>query len=254
MDQIYISKNRTDFSIGSYVIIKQLKQEKITEKPYFYNLKNIEPIKVEIINRIFNIINKTINDYENIIITGSFLDQGFHFNDIDILLVTEEKVKEKHLKKIIEDQNKIKIHLIILSNKALIKGLETDPLYQMMISRCIAKKRFIYKVKTKFYYKILDLHLLKSNALTYSFDFLNGNEKYYLIRNTIAISLFLKHKKLNKESIGKEIKKIFNLENTDIIKNNMIRDKKEFLKTYKEIHKETFNKLMKGVKNSSKQE
>ena len=71
----------------------------------------------------------------------------------------------------------------------------------MILSRSIARKRFVYNVKSKINYKILDLHLLKSKSLIYNFDYLNGNEKYDLIRNMIVISLYLKHKRVNKDNL-----------------------------------------------------
>jgi len=252
MDQVYIPKNRSELSIGSLVILKPLEEKKGIVKPYLYNIKVIEPIKLEIIKRIFNII-EDLTDNENIIITGSFLDKGFHFNDIDVVIIIDKKINETYIKKSIENTLQIKIHLITLNNKEFKVGLETEPLYIMMLSRCISKKRFIYKLKNKFYYRRLDLNLLTSNQLTYGFDFLSGNEKYYLIRNMIAILMFIQNKKLTKESVDGEIKKVFNIE-IKAIKDNLVEDKKEFLKKCNFIYKKTFNKIMEGVKNSTKQE
>lgn len=253
MDQIYLPKNRAGLNTGSYVTVTALEKQKQTIKPYYYNIKNLEPIKIGIIKRIFYIIDRLTKNYENIIITGSFLDKGFHFNDIDVILTSEDKINGNYIKKALEDELKIKIHLIKLSNKDFRKGLETDPLYQIMINSCVAKKQFIYKIKRKFSYKRLDLRLLKSNQLTYGFDFLTGNEKYYLTRNMIAISEFIKNRKITKENVDNKIKKFFNVKIEDL-KNNLIEDKKEFIKKYKAIYKKTFNIIMDGVKNSSKQE
>ena len=252
MDQVYIPKNRVGFDIGNYVVIKPLQSKKKVETPYFYNIKYIEPLKLNIINEISSIINKTINSSENIIITGSFLEPGFNFNDIDVLLIKEDKINLKYLRKVIEDKLKIRIHIISLDNKTLMKGLSTDPLYQMMLSRCISKKRFIYKVKRDIDYKILDLHLLKSKTLIDNYDILNGKEKYYLIRNTIAISLFLKNKKIDNERVDKKILSTFNLKDVNDIKQNML-NKNIFLKKYKTVHKKTFNKIMAGIEHESKQ-
>ena len=250
MDQVYIPKSRIGFSIGDYVIIKPLMIKKFIEKPYLYNIKHLEPIKLDLINQIMGIIDTTVN-YENIIITGSFLDQGFNFNDIDILLISEDKLSEIHIKRTIENSIKIKTHLIILNNKTLMRGLSTDPLYQMMLSKCIAKKRFIYRVKYKIDYKLLDLQLLKSKILIDNFDFLNGDEKYYLIKNMIAIFLFLQHKKIDKEQVDKKITKIFDLKDIKEIKQNTL-DKDIFLKKYKVIYKKIFNEIMNGVKYDTK--
>ena len=250
MDQIYIPKNRIGLELGTYVKIIPIEEE-IIERPFFYNIKELEPVKLELLNKIFNII-KTITTYENIIITGSFLEKGFDFEDIDVLLIKEEKIDEKYLKNKIEDKIKIKVHIIKLSNLELIKGLSIDPLYQMILSKCISKKRLLYKVKNKIDYKLLDLHLLKSELLPINFDYLTGNEKYYLIRNTISIGLFLKNKKISKEIADSEIKKIFKLNNIKEIKDNIL-DKNEFLKKYKRIHKRIFNNIMKGIRDESKQ-
>ena len=102
MDQIYIPKNRMGFSIGSHVIIKPLELENPTEKPYFYNIHSIEPVKLKLVDEIFKIISNTTS-YDNIIITGSFLDSGFNFEDIDILIIYERKLDITNIKKKIEN-------------------------------------------------------------------------------------------------------------------------------------------------------
>jgi len=252
MDQIYIPKNRFGLSVGSPVIIKPLEYEISIKKPYFYNIPSIEPIKFELVSKILPLIDKNI-DNENIIITGSFLEKGFNFNDIDVIIIAKNNTNNvKFLKDRLKEEIGVDFHIVILDNKSLIIGLQTDPLYQMMISKCISKKRILYKVKNKINYKILDLHLLKSELLIDNFDYLNGNEKYYLVRNTISISLFLKHQKINKEVIDNEIKKVFGLKNVDEIKQNML-DKSKFLEKYKIVHKQVFKKIMKGIENGSKQ-
>ena len=251
MDQVYIPKNRGGFSIGSYVILKPIKIEKPKEKPFFYNIKEIEPIKLELIKQVMKIVDKELENYENIIITGSFLEKGFNFNDIDIVIVASNKINQDLIKKNIEDITKISTHIIVIGNGPLSRGLSTDPLYQMMLSKCVAKKRIIYSIKTEINYKLLDLHLLKSKTLMYNFDILNGNKKYYLVRNMIAIDLFLQHKKLNHEIINKEIKKLFGIDVVKIKQN--ILDKKAFLQRYNKIYKDTFNKIMDTIDNGSKQ-
>jgi len=245
MDQIYIPKLRTNLPIGTYVIIKPIPLSKTQTKLLFHNILSIEPSKLQIINQIFNIINNEIQN-ENIIITGSFLESGFNFNDIDILLITNNKPSLNQLQKTIQNQIQIKPHIITLDNKTLLKGISTDPLYELMLSKYISKKRFIYNIKRKINYKILDLHLLKSKSLITNFDILTGNEKYYFLRNTVAISQFLNNKKITTETIDKEIKKTFNIKIQDI-KNNIIK-KNSFLKKYKRFHNSLLNKILKEIK------
>ena len=247
MDQVYIPKNRVDLAIGSYVIIRPLETTLKEEiKPFFYNIKYIEPIKLVMIKEIFNIIEEIVKS-DNIIITGSFLEKGFKFNDIDIIIVSEKKSNAKYIEDILENKIGAKSHIISIDNKTMIKGLSTDPLYRVMLSKCISKKRMIYNIKPEINYKLLDLHLLKSKILIDNFDMLDGDEKYYFIRNMIAIFLFLKLKKIDKEKIDKEIKKIFKLKDVDEIKRNVL-NRREFLKKYRQIYNKTFNLLMSNIK------
>lgn len=252
MDQIYISKNRVGFGIGNYVLIKPLEEKKRNEKPYFYGINFIEPIKLNIISEIFSNLDKNILNYENIIIAGSFLDKGFQFNDVDIILITQDKIDSNKINKKLEEEIGIKTHILVLNNDSFLAGLETDPLYPMLLSRCVAKKRFIYKKEQKINYKLLDLHLLKSKTLLGNFDVLTGSEKYNLTRNMVAIYLYLQAKKLTNELVDNEIKKSFGFKEINELKQNLI-NKDHFLKKYKLIYNKTFAKILKGIENGSKQ-
>ena len=249
MDQIFVAQNRMGFNIGSHVIIKPLEQERPIEKPYFYNISSIEPIKLKLIDEIFKIIND-ITSYDNIIVTGSFLDLGFNFEDIDILIISERELDIINIEKKIESSLKIKNHIINFHKKTFDESLSTDPLWRIMLSKCISKYRLKPIIKKRIDYKILDLHLLKSKPLIDNFDYLNGKEKYKLVRNLIAIKLFLTSKKITKESINKEIKSIFGI-NIEKIKDNLL-DKNSFIRKYKNVYNEIFNKIMSYTKNEPK--
>src|SRR3989344_2791209 len=117
-----------------------------------------------------------------------------------------------------------------------------------MLSKCVAKKRFVYKTGQRINYKLLDLHLLKSETLLDNFGVLNGGEKYYLTRNMVAIYLFLNGKSVSRESTDAAIKQLFNINSVNEIKQNML-DKSSFLQTYKQVYNECFNRIMGGIKN-----
>ncbi|MFA6023283.1 MAG: hypothetical protein WC781_04300 [Candidatus Pacearchaeota archaeon] len=261
MDQIYISKNRAGLDIGSYVIvtpINQIRQEhNETNKKaslFFYNVKKIEKLKVSIIDEIIRIIEENTNskEIENILFVGSFISSGFNFKDLDIILISSNEIDIKKIEDKIYENFGIKAHIILIENKTLLNGLSQDPFYEMMLSSFISKNRTIYQIKRKLNYKLLDLHLLKSKTLIDNFDYLNGNEKYYLIRNLIALSLFIQGEKVSNENVDKEIKNQFTLKSIEEIKENML-DKNSFIKKYKAIYDKNFNKIMIGVKNASKQ-
>ena len=251
MDQIYIPKNRAGLNIGDFVLVKLIsseEQEQIKKqgnnlkKPFLYGINQIEPIKMEIINKIFGILDKF--QFENVIITGSFLENGFNFNDIDLLLISKEENPAK--KKIIESQiiNSIGIkpHIILLSKKILISGLETDPIYESMVSRCISRERIVFNYKRHILPRLLDLQLLKSKDLIGNFQEYNGKEKEYFVKNLISISLFLQGKKIKQEEIIRKIKTELKT-SLEEIKENILE--KEFERNYERLYKETFNKILK---------
>ena len=250
MDQIYIPKKRVGMPTGSYVMIKPIETEPKAIKPFFYNITYLEPIKVKIIEEIFKTIDKYTKS-ENIIITGSFLEQGFNFNDIDIIIIAENSLNKEYISNTLKKKIGAKTHLIAINNKALLKGLSTDPLYRIMLSRCVAKKRLIYRPGFKVNYKVLDLHLLKSKLLINNFDFLTGNEKYEIVRNLIAISQFINKREITKAGIDIAIDNTFGANTVEKLKNNLL-PKKDFLDKYRKIYINVQNKILNKIKNGSK--
>jgi len=243
MDQIYVPKNRPPgLESGTYVLIAPALENEKTEL-FYYNIKKIEPIKVQIIEKIFEFINA-----ENVIVCGSFLEKGFGFEDIDVIVV---KGQGKGLKDFIWENFGLETHLIEIDYPSLRNGLNTDPLFQMLLSKFVAKERVLFKMERKINYKHMDLHLIHSNALIYAFDVLGGNEKYKLLRNSFGIKMFIENKKMDKYTLNKEIDNYFGkgfIE--EVLKNTL--EKKEFIKKYKKFHKNLFNKIMDGVCDASK--
>ena len=245
MDQVYLPKNRIGMSVGEFVVVSPLERpKKQAFKPYFYQLKDLELLKIEAIKIVFNILNEI--EPENIIITGSFLEKGFRFNDIDILVIKKNKPNLSNLKGRLEKELGITVHLILIDSGTLSKGLSTDPLYEMMLSKCISKERMIFKVKREIDYKLLDIQLLKSKSLPENFELLKGHGKYYLTLNMVSILLFMENKKLSKDLVDKTIERVFGIKIQEI-KDNLL-DKDKFIKKYKEIYKKTFDGIMEKIK------
>lgn len=245
MDQVYISKNRSGFEVGSYVIITPaLKGQAVN--PYYYRAEKLEPIKIQIIDEIF----KFMDDSENTIIAGSFLEKGFDMNDIDIIVINGTK---KPIERFTADRFGIKSHVMDMTYESLRKGVNTDPLFGMLLSRFVAKKRILLKIKPEINYKLLDIYLLKSKLLIDNFDSFNGKEKYKLVRNMFAIKHFLESKRLSDESIDKDINDYFGKNAVKEIKDNIF-EKISFIKKYKALYNNLFDRIMKGVKNGAKQE
>jgi len=262
MNQIYLPKNRSGMQPGEYVLINILannpahtleieKARKAGFKPYFYGLgklKQIEPIKLQIIKNIFDISSKFVQKEFNVIITGSFLDSGFNFNDIDVIILEGDADMGGVENEIIAKLG-IKPHVLALSKEEFSQGLASDPVYQTMISRCISKNRLIFNFKPRINAKFLDLHLLKSKALIDNFEILNGKEKYYLTFNLISIYLFVQNGKITKDIVEKTIKQEFEIKTLEEIKENLVEN--YFLNKYKTIYNKTFNLIMEKIHNGS---
>jgi hypothetical protein len=240
MDQIYIPKNRPGLPAGTYVIIKPI-ETKRKSSLYYYHVKNLEPIKIRVIHEIFSAIEE-----EQVIITGSFLDKGFNFRDIDVLVITDKSVHES-----LEKELGIKLHIIPISSVALAEGLATDPLYNAMLARCVSKTRLIFSNRQRLDYKILDMHLLNSRLLIDNYPELNGIEKYKLVRNLVSINLFIEKQKI--KDMDCEIDAYFGKNTVEKIKQNMLQKGKiqnKFNKMYARVQL----KIYKGIRHGSEQE
>ena len=249
MDQIYLPKNRFGLNPGSYVLVREISYEN-EEKLFYYNIKNLEKVKIIITKEMFKLLNKY--NFDNVIITGSFLDQGFNLNDMDIILIKDHEISLDQIKIELNEKLGINAHLILIDYSGLLKGISTDPLFQTMLSNYISKKRFIHNVRSEIKYKLLDLHLLNSELLVENFDFLNGQERLSLLRNLMAINLFVVKKQfITKDQIYKRMKNVFGSDIFENLKNGKI-NKKEFAKKYKLMYNKTFELILEGIKNEQK--
>ncbi|MDI6737939.1 MAG: hypothetical protein QME12_05500 [Nanoarchaeota archaeon] len=245
MDQVYLPKNRPSaLGIGEYVVIAPaLKKKQIA--PYYYNVQNIEPIKAEIIQGILSNI-----DAENIIIAGSFLEKGFSFDDIDIIVINGEgKAIEEYAKTAFG----LKAHIINMKYGTLREGLNTDPLFQVILSRFASKERLLLNIKPIINYKLLDMHLLKSKLLPEQFEHLNGKEKYKLARNMVAIKLFIEGKTATIEKTNKEIDNLFGKDAASKLLENTI-EKAPFTAKYRDVYRKVFNAIMDGISHAKQKQ
>ncbi|MBS3176204.1 hypothetical protein J4457_03135 [Candidatus Woesearchaeota archaeon] len=244
MDQVYLPKNRPSaFAPGCYVeLVPVLAPEKIT--PYFYKVVHIEPLKVEMIQTILSLA----PDAGNVLICGSFLERGYGFHDIDVIVVNGSitGVAEN-----IEKTLGIHAHVISLDNTSLSEGLSTDPLFCMLLSKFVARKRVIFRVQRRILPRLLDLHLLSSKPLFHEFEELDGDQKYKMIRNIVAMRLFIDYRNVDSESVNKEIERLLGRGSIQNIKKNMTR-KKDVLPILLKLYRKVFNHLMGEIHAQSK--
>ena len=242
MDQIYIPKNRQHgFEIGSYVVIEPTLKKKDVA-PSYYNTGKIAPVKSNIIMELF----RHVTDAENVIITGSFLEDGFRFDDLDIIIINGS------CPKFTRDNFGLNVHAIKISYATLREGMNTDPLFQMMLDRFVAKEKVLFKVRPHINYKLLDLHLLKSKQLIDNFDLLTGQEKYKVLRNVVAIRYFIDGKKITNKAVDNTIERDFGNGFITNLRANIL-EKGTFIKKYKQLYENTFNQIMEGIQHGTKQ-
>ena len=252
MNQIYIPKERMGFNVGTYVVIKPIAPTEIKQGLFSYGSLELNPLKAKIAETIFQLITG-MADIENIFIMGSFLDKGYNFNDIDIIIISKKQIEQTRIAAKITEEIGIKPHLIISDYSTLLRGISSDPLFELMMSRYVSMNRWIVKKRRTFDYKKLDLHLLKSKDFDRNFDYISGKQKYEFIRNLMAIKLFIEGKRLTHHTLDKEIHKELGIQKKELI-DNMIPKEKDLIKRYNSIFKRIERLVFKGMEHESKQE
>ena len=252
MDQIYIPKVRAPgFEVGETVFVEPALQKATKKvKLHYYHVGYLESIKVGVIEKIFEYFEQNA-EAENILVAGSFLERGFTFEDIDILVIGDKKFDAVKVAEYFREGLGLKTQIIAMGNKALLKGISTDPLFEMLVSKFVAKRRVIFGVAREIRYKLLDLHLLKSELLIINFYSLTGREKYKFVRNLTAIALFLDGKKISADSVDNEINRYFGKDAVKSIRENLVD--KSFLAKYKKFYDRVFKRILAGIKNGSEQ-
>ena len=155
--------------------------------------------------------------------------------------------KAEGVKEFVNNNFGIKAHIMNLSYKEIQLGINTNPLFQSMFSKFIAKKRFIFNIENKIIYKLMDLTLLESQLMITNYEISSGNEKYKLLRNLFAIKLFIENKKLSLNSINNEIEKYFYSGFLKDFRNNLV-SMKDFRKKYERLYESLFDKIMNEIK------
>jgi hypothetical protein len=241
-NQIYLKKNEgIEFQPGKAVIIKSVLEE--PESNIFEYRVTLSNIKKQIVKSIFGIIDDNCS-YDNILITGSFLEKGFNFNDIDIIIINPKNTDK--VKELITENIGIKPHLILIDSKSLNKGIKRDPLFRLMIDRYVSIKRTLFRRDKEIDYKLIDIYLVRNKNLIDGFDLLNIGQRKKMLRDFVGLKLFAENKEITIKGIEKETERIFG---KDIIEKLfyyadskakeafMVKLKKEFSYLEKEVLK-----------------
>jgi len=243
-NQIYIPKNMEKLiEVGDEVEVKLI--NKSNNLFYSKGLKKLSEFKENLIKNIFSFLNNNFN-VNYVFIVGSFLTEKIDYNDIDIVLITNEtnnKFEELIYNKLIDKFN-LKFHILAIAGEKFEYLLKACPLTRTMFSIFISnnqikvnKEKIIDKKHIQFLLMMpQDLLEIKLNSRTF-FDNL---------RRLITIERFLNNLNLDINIINEELKiKIDNrlylkIKNNEEIHNNSI----DFLRKIIKIKLEKINKMI----------
>ncbi|MBI5065720.1 hypothetical protein HZA97_05785 [Candidatus Woesearchaeota archaeon] len=203
-NQIYIPKElNQSIQPGDLVEVRLI--EKSTNL-YFHDVKQISEFKKELIKRIFSFLFEF--KIEQMFIVGSFLSEKTDYNDIDLVLITDEsgEVFEKKIYSALTEEFGLKFHLLTIGKDNLEKLLKICPLTRSMFNNFISNKEFLAT-----YEKIIDKnHLQMLLMMPEDLLEIELNSRVYFdnLRRLITIKNFLLNKNLNREKISEELKDI----------------------------------------------
>lgn len=241
-NQIYVPKDMENiFEVGDIVEVKLLKKN--IQLFYSKNIQKLSEFKERLIKEIFFIL-KDLKEIKQIFIVGSFLTQRIEYNDIDVVIMTDnKKIEEIVYNKLINKFN-LKFHVISITKNDLMSLEQICPLTRSMFYYNISNKKFeiLNKKIDKKHIKFLLMmpeDLLEINV--------NSRVFYDNMRRLMTIERFLENKDGDPSKIDDELKILVGEFLFLQIRNNENIDKK-IIKKLREIIKVKLDKINKLLK------
>lgn len=245
-NQIYIPKGMEGkFEAGDKVEVTLIEKK---EKLHFSKaLGKLSPFKENLIKEIFSELRK-FKSIKQIFVFGSFLTEKIDYNDIDLLLISNQ-INANFEQKIyyaLTDNLNLKFHILLLTEESFDKLAKTCPLTRSALYHFVSDKKYILPEKTELDIKhIKFLLMMPEDLLEVN---LGGRALYDSLRRLIAIEKFLNQKELNPLEINLGIKKISGDRIYDILKKNETIDNKLIVMLRKTI-KDKLHSINKCLKN-----
>lgn len=239
-NQVYIPKeNEKEFEPGDIVEVRLLKKD--VRIYYSKNLKKLTEFKEKLVKEIFGFL-MNYKGIEQIFIFGSFLTKKIDYNDIDILILTEENSNfEKIVYSDLINMFNLKFHLISFNEERLKNLLEICPLTRSMFYYYVSNKEFKIPKEIKINDKhIKFLLMMPEDLLKVNLDY--GIEYYNVLRKLYAIENFLIGKEIPPDEIDDHLESVIDKRKLDLLKRNEILDK-NILGEIKNIIKNKLEKI-----------
>jgi len=242
-NQIYVPKEMESvFDIGDIVEVRLL--EKSLKLCYSKNLLKLTEFKEKLISEIFSFLSK-FKEIEQIFVVGSFLTQKIEYNDIDIVVITDNKKIEETVYNKLVDRFNLKFHVISISKKNLSSLEQICPLTRSMFYYNISNKEFNLSLDKKIDKKHIEFLLMMPEDILE----INVNSRVFYdnMRRLITIEGFLEGKDEDPIKVDDELKILIGELLFNYVKNNENLDTKE-IKKLREIIKMKLVKINRLLK------
>lgn len=230
-NQIYIPQDmHKHFEAGDLVEVTLL--EKKDSLFYSGYLNKLNDFKENLIKKIFLLLEK-YKQIEQIFVVGSFLSQKQDFNDIDIILISNENL-ENEIYRLLIEKFEMKFHIITLQKNSFEDLIKYCPLTRGMLYFFVSNKEFMFPKKTELNKNhIKFLLMMPEDILNIT---LNPRVFYDSLRRLLTIERFLENQPLNPLDINKKIITLLgenlalNLRQNEPINDNIIKKLRDIIK------------------------
>jgi len=231
-NQIYVPKDmELLFEVGDLVEVKLLKK---SVNLFLRGNVKLSEFKENLIKEVFSFLGR-FKEIKQVFFFGSFLTKKIEYNDIDLLIIAENKRFDEIVYKEIIDKFNLRFHVISISEDKFLELSEICPLTRSMLSQSVSNKKFKIPEKRidKKHIEFLlmmpeDLIKIKTNSRVF----------YDSIRRLIVIEIFLEHKEESQEDVEKEMTKSLGRISEKITNNGEVSEKE-----VEDIRKVIKNKL-----------
>ena len=198
-NQIYVPREmELIFEVGDLVEVKLLKK---SVSLFLMGGVKLSEFKENLIKEVFSFLGR-FKEIKQVFFFGSFLTKKIEYNDIDLLIVAENKRFDEIVYKEIIDKFNLKFHIISISEEKFLELSEICPLTRSMLSQSVSNKKFKIPEKRidKKHIEFLlmmpeDLIKIKTNSRVF----------YDSVRRLMVIERFLEHKEESQGAVEKEM-------------------------------------------------
>ena len=218
-NQIYVPKEMGEiFEAGDIVEVKLIRKKE--ELHYSDNLsgKEVGKFKEGIIRSIFSYL-ETFDGVKQAFVVGSFLTQNTDYNDVDVLLITDDKFMEEKVYIYLTQKIQLKFHVIAIPEARFARLLEICPMTRSMLYYFVSNKKFKLPVKYEKESAHLKFLLMMPEDLL-NLEISGGRIYFDAVRRLIAIKRFVERMPIDPIAIDSELKRTLSAAVYDLLKRN----------------------------------